>query len=127
MPLASGLLTGALSANTEFPANDHRNFNREGAAFDVGETFAGVPYAEGLDAAEAIEPLVPAGQSMAQFTLRWILDHDAVSTVIPGSSTPEHIRDNVAAAALPRLSADRHADVREVYDEFVREHVHQRW
>ena len=127
VPLASGLLTGALSADTEFPENDHRNFNRDGAAFDVGETFAGVPYEDGLDAAEAIEPLVPTGQSMAQFTLRWILDHDAVSTVIPGSSTPEHIRANVASADLPRLSAKRHAAVREVYDETVREHVHHRW
>jgi aryl-alcohol dehydrogenase-like predicted oxidoreductase len=127
VPLASGLLTGALTADTEFPENDHRNFNRDGEAFDVGETFAGVPYEDGLDAVDAIEPLVPEGQSMAQFTLRWILDHDAVSTVIPGSSTPEHIRDNVAAADLPRLSADRHAAVREVYDESIRRHVHQRW
>ena len=127
VPLASGLLTGALSADTEFPENDHRNFNREGDAFDVGETFAGVPYEDGLEAVDAVEPLVPDGMSMAQFTLRWILDHDAVSTVIPGSSSPEHVRDNVAAAALPRLSAERHAAVRDVYDEFVREHVHQRW
>ena len=127
VPLASGVLTGALSRDTEFPENDHRNFNRDGDAFDVGETFAGIPYEEALDAADAIEPLVPAGHSMAQFTLRWILDHDAVSTVIPGSTSPEHIRDNVAAADLPRLAAERHADVREVYDEFVRGHVHQRW
>ena len=127
VPLASGLLTGALSADTEFPENDHRNFNRDGEAFDVGETFAGVPYEDGLDAVDAIEPLVPAGQSMAQFTLRWILDHDAVSTVIPGSASPDHIRDNVAAADLPRLAADRHAAVREVYDEYVRDHVHHRW
>jgi aryl-alcohol dehydrogenase-like predicted oxidoreductase len=127
VPLASGLLTGALSADTEFPENDHRNFNRDGDAFDVGETFAGVPYEDGLEAVDAVEPLVPDGMSMAQFTLRWILDHDAVSTVIPGSSSPEHVRDNVAAAALPRLPADRHAAVRDVYDEFVRGHVHQRW
>jgi aryl-alcohol dehydrogenase-like predicted oxidoreductase len=127
VPLASGLLTGAIDRDTEFPENDHRNFNRDGEAFDVGETFAGVPFEEGLAAAEAVEPLVPEGTSMAQFALRWILDHEAVSTVIPGSTTPEHIRDNVAAADLPRLSADRHAGVRELYDERVREHVHQRW
>ncbi len=127
VPLASGLLTGTLSADTEFPENDHRNFNRDGAAFDVGETFAGVPYEDGLDAVDAIRPLVPEGQSMAQFALRWILDHDAVSTVIPGSATPEHVRDNVAAADLPRLPADRHAAVREVYDESIRGHVHQQW
>ena len=127
VPLASGVLTGALSHDTDFPENDHRNFNRNGDAFDVGETFAGIPYEEALDAADTIEPLVPAGQSMAQFTLRWILDHDAVSTVIPGSTSPEHIRDNVAATDLPRLAAGRHADVREVYDERVRGHVHQRW
>ena len=127
VPLASGMLTGALSADTAFPENDHRNFNREGEAFDVGETFAGVPFDQGLAAAEAIEPQVPEGLSMAQFTLRWILDHDAVSTVIPGSSSPEHIRDNVAAADLPRLSAEAHASVRSVYDEHVREHVHHRW
>ena len=127
VPLASGVLTGSLSRDTDFPENDHRNFNRDGSAFDVGETFAGIPYEEALDAADAVEPLVPAGRSMAQFTLRWILDHDAVSTVIPGSTSPEHIRDNAAAADLPRLTADRHADVREVYNEFVRGHVHQRW
>ena len=127
VPLASGVLTGSLSRDTDFPENDHRNFNRDGSAFDVGETFAGIPYEEALDAADAVKPLVPAGRSMAQFTLRWILNHDAVSTVIPGSTSPEHIRDNAAAADLPRLTADRHAEVREVYDEFVRGHVHQRW
>ena len=127
VPLASGLLTGSLTADTEFPENDHRNFNRHGEAFDVGETFAGVPFERGLEAVDAVSPLVPEGQSMAQFSLRWILDHEAVTTVIPGSASPEHIRDNVAAADLPRLSADRHAGVREVYDEYVREHVHQRW
>jgi len=127
VPLASGLLTGALSRDTTFPENDHRNFNRDGDAFDVGETFAGVPYEVGLDAVDALEPAVPEGTTMAQATLRWILDHDAVSTVIPGSTTPEHIRDNVAAADLPRLSAQTHETFRSVYDEYVREHVHHRW
>ncbi len=127
VPLASGLLTGKLSRDAEFPENDHRNFNRDGEAFDVGETFAGVPFETGLDAVDELRPAVPESATMAQFALRWILDHDAVSTVIPGSTSPEHIRDNVAAADLDPLSADRHETVERVYDEHVREHVHHRW
>jgi aryl-alcohol dehydrogenase-like predicted oxidoreductase len=127
VPLASGLLTGSLSRDAEFPANDHRNFNREGEAFDVGETFAGVPFEAGLDAVEELRPAVPEDATMAQFALRWILDHDAVTTVIPGSTTPEHIRANVAAADRPPLSRSQHERVDEVYDEHVREHVHHRW
>ena len=132
VPLASGLLTGALSPDDSFPENDHRNYNRDGEAFDVGETFAGVPYETGLDAAEALAERTGAGRtdaapSLAQFSLRWILDHDAVSTVIPGSTTPEHIRSNAGASDLAPLDdADREA-ARDVYDEFVREHVHHRW
>ncbi|MES3517193.1 MAG: aldo/keto reductase, partial [Natronomonas sp.] len=91
VPLASGLLTGAVSADTEFPENDHRKFNRNGEAFDVGETFAGVPFETGLEAADRLESIAPEGVSLPTFVLRWILDHDAVSTVIPGSTTPEHI------------------------------------
>ena len=127
VPLASGLLTGKLSRDTEFPENDHRNFNRDGEAFDVGETFAGVPFETGLDAVHELRPAVPEDATMAQFTLRWILDHDAVSTVIPGSTSPEHIRDNVAAADLPAPSDGQRATVDEVYEEHVREHVHHRW
>ncbi|WP_435098291.1 aldo/keto reductase [Halorubrum sp. N11] len=138
VPLASGLLTGALSRDTDFAEDDHRNYNREGDAFDVGETFAGVPYEVGLDAADALaervdavadEPADPTedGVSLPQFSLRWILDHDAVSAVIPGSTTPDHIRSNAAVSDLAPLGeADREA-VADVYDEFVREHVHQRW
>ncbi|MFB6217683.1 MAG: aldo/keto reductase [Halobacteriaceae archaeon] len=111
VPLASGLLAGALSRETEFPDNDHRNYNRDGEAFDVGETFAGVPFEVGLDAADALGESVPEGMSMAQFTLRWILDYDAVSTVIPGSTSPEHVRENVAAGEFEPLGA----------------HVHHRW
>jgi aryl-alcohol dehydrogenase-like predicted oxidoreductase len=127
VPLASGLLTGKLSRDTEFPENDHRNFNRDGEAFDVGETFSGVPFETGLDAVDELRPAVPEDATMAQFTLRWILDHDAVSTVIPGSTSPEHIRDNVAAADLPAPSEEKRATVDEVYEEHVREHVHHRW
>ncbi|EMA01654.1 aldo/keto reductase [Haloferax denitrificans] len=127
VPLASGLLTGALSEDAEFGEDDHRNFNRHGEAFDVGETFAGIPFEDGLAAADAIQEVVPEGVSLAQFTLRWILSFDAVSTVIPGSKTPAHIRDNVAAASLPPLSADQFQRVEEVYDAYAREHVHHRW
>jgi len=138
VPLASGLLTGALSRDTDFAEDDHRNYNREGDAFDVGETFAGVPYEVGLDAADALAERVDAvaddptdatgnDLSLPQLSLRWLLDHDAVSAVIPGSTTPEHIRSNAAASDLvPLGEADREA-VADVYDEFVREHVHQRW
>ena len=127
VPLASGLLTGAIDRETTFPENDHRNFNRDGEAFDVGETFAGVPFETGLDAVDELERAVPDGVTLAQFTLRWILDHDAVSSVIPGSTTPEHIEQNVAAADLEPLSNEQHGVVADVYDEYVRDHVHHRW
>jgi aryl-alcohol dehydrogenase-like predicted oxidoreductase len=127
VPLASGLLTGALSRETEFPESDHRNYNREGEAFDVGETFAGVPYEVGLDAVDALTEHVPVELSLAQFSLRWILDHEAVSTVIPGSTTPEHIRANAAVSEADPLGVDAHEAVEAVYDKYVREHVHYRW
>ncbi|MGB9957506.1 aldo/keto reductase [Haloferax prahovense] len=127
VPLASGLLTGALSEDAEFGEDDHRNYNRDGEAFDVGETFAGIPFEDGLAAADSIQEVVPEGVSLAQFTLRWILSFDAVSTIIPGSKTPAHIRDNVAAASLPPLSADQFERVEEAYDAYAREHVHHRW
>ncbi|WP_435364244.1 aldo/keto reductase [Haloarchaeobius sp. DYHT-AS-18] len=127
VPLASGLLTGKLDADAEFPENDHRNFNREGEAFDIGETFAGVPLAEGVEAAEQLRPAVPANATMAQFVLRWILSFDAVSTVIPGSTSPAHIADNVSAASLPAPSPEDRRLVEDVYDERVREFVHHRW
>ncbi|GAA0673391.1 aldo/keto reductase [Natronoarchaeum mannanilyticum] len=127
VPLASGLLTGKLDRDTEFPEDDHRNYNRHGDAFDVGETFAGVPYEVGLDAVDELRPLVPEEMTMAQFTLRWILDHDAVSTVIPGSTDPDHVAQNVEAAGFDSLDHETHGAVRDVYDEHVREHVHHRW
>jgi len=127
VPLASGLLTGALSKDTEFPENDHRNFNRDGDAFDVGETFAGVPFETGLEAADELAAIAPDDWSLATFTLRWILDYDAVSTVIPGSTNPVHIRANAAAAEKRSLSDAEHAAVSNVYDTHIREHVHHRW
>ncbi|MDS0297849.1 aldo/keto reductase [Halogeometricum sp. S1BR25-6] len=127
VPLASGLLAGAFDEDAEFPEEDHRNYNREGEAFDVGETFAGVPFETGVEAAEELESVVPENATMAQFTLRWILDHDAVTTIIPGSLDPDHIADNVGVSSLPSLSVDRHRRVEDVYDDSVREHVHHRW
>jgi aryl-alcohol dehydrogenase-like predicted oxidoreductase len=126
VPLASGLLSGRYDASTTFAADDHRSYNRQGEAFDVGETFAGVPYEVGLEAVERLRPLVPAGVPMARFALRWVLDQ-AVTVVIPGARDPEQARGNAAAAALGPLPADVHDAVREVYTELVAPHVHDRW
>jgi aryl-alcohol dehydrogenase-like predicted oxidoreductase len=127
VPLASGLLTGALSRDDFFPENDHRNFNREGEAFDRGETFAGLPFERGLDAVDAMRDHVPVDLTMAQTALRWILDFDAVSTVIPGSTSPEHIRENVAASEADPLSRQTHGAIRDIYEEYVFDDVHHRW
>ncbi len=126
VPLASGLLTGKYTRKTTFGSDDHRNYNRHGEAFDVGETFAGVPYEAGLDAVAELKPLVPDG-TLAQFALRWILMHDAVSTVIPGARNPEQARANAAAVGLPALDDETMATVRAVYEERIAPHVHQRW
>jgi aryl-alcohol dehydrogenase-like predicted oxidoreductase len=127
VPLASGLLTGKFDRNTTFAADDHRQFNRHGEEFDVGETFAGVDYEPGLEVVEQLRPLVPPGATMAQFALRWILAFDAVSTVIPGAKTPEQARANTAAADLPAPSPETMERVAELYRERVAPLVHQRW
>jgi aryl-alcohol dehydrogenase-like predicted oxidoreductase len=127
VPLASGLLSGRYTESTQFGADDHRNFNRHGEAFDVGETFGGVDFGTGVAAARELAPLVPAGATQAQLALRWILDRDAVSTVIPGARSPEQARGNAAAAALPPLSAVATGQIRAVYDERIRPQVHGRW
>ncbi|MEP6503776.1 MAG: aldo/keto reductase [Betaproteobacteria bacterium] len=127
LPLSSGMLTGRLAADTAFAADDHRNFNRDGAAFDKGETFSGLDYAAGLAAVEAIRPLVPAGQTMSQFALRWILMNDAVTCAIPGGRRPAQVDENMAAADLPALSPAVMAAVAEIYDRHARPHVHHRW
>ncbi len=127
VPLASGLLTGKMRIDSQFAADDHRNFNRHGESFDVGETFAGVPYEVGLAAVEELRKLVPAGVTMAQWALRWILMFDAVTCVIPGAKRPGQAEDNVAAAGLPPHSDTTMAAVREVYDRMIKPHVHQRW
>lgn len=127
VPLASGLLSGKYDEHTTFAADDHRNFNRSGEAFDVGETFAGVPFEVGLAAVRELAPLVPAGATMAQFALRWIVDQPGVSVVIPGARSGRQARGNVAAAELEPLTAEQHAGVRDVYDRLIRPHVHDRW
>ena len=127
VPLASGLLTGKMTKDTAFASDDHRAFNRHGEAFDVGETFAGVPYDVALEAVERLRPLVPDGATMAQFALRWILMNDAVSVVIPGARTPEQAAANAAADGLAALEPDTLAAVTEIYDSLVRPHVHHRW
>jgi len=127
VPLASGLLTGKITAQTTFAKDDHRHFNIAGQAFDVGETFSGVPLEAGLAAVESFRPLVPAGATMAQFALAWILSHDAVTTVIPGCKSPEQVEDNLAALRLDPLDAKTLKGCRAIYDDLVRPHVHRRW
>ena len=127
LPLSSGLLTGKMSAATKFAADDHRNFNREGAAFDKGETFSGVDYNLGLEVVEELRPLVPAGVSMAAWTMRWILMEDAVTCVIPGAKRPDQVDQNTSAADLPALPQETMAKIREIYDRRLRPAVHQLW
>jgi aryl-alcohol dehydrogenase-like predicted oxidoreductase len=127
VPLASGLLSGRYDEQTRFADDDHRNFNRDGAAFDVGETFSGVDFATGLAAVRRLAPLVPAGATMAQFALRWILDQPGVTVAIPGARNPQQARGNAAAAELAPVDEQTRRAVAEVYDELIRPQVHHRW
>lgn len=131
VPLASGLLSGRYDDATEFPANDHRNFNRSGEAFDVGETFSGVPYQVGVLAAQRVSVVADRAAesdvSTAQFALRWIIDQPGVTTVIPGASRPEQARSNAAAADLEPLSEDAQRALAAIYAEDIHAHVHHRW
>lgn len=127
LPLSSGLLTGKLTRASTFAQDDHRNFNREGAAFDKGETFSGLDFELGLQAVEALKPLVPAGQTLAQFALRWIQMHPAVTCSIPGGRSPKQVEDNAAAADLPPITPETMAAVQQVYERFAKPQVHQRW
>ena len=127
VPLASGLLTGKMNRNSKFAADDHRNFNRHGEAFDVGETFSGVPYEVALDAVEAIRPLVSGDASMAAFALRWILMADAVSVVIPGAKSRTQALGNAEASELPALSKDAMQTLQKIYQDGIAKYVHHRW
>ena len=127
VPLASGLLTGKLRPDSTFAADDHRNFNRHGEAFDVGETFSGVDFSVGLETVEEIRRLLPAGVSMSQFALRWILMFDAVSCAIPGGKRPEQVAENCRASDLPPLTSETMAEVERIYKQKIGPLVHHRW
>ena len=127
VPLASGLLTGKMSASSTFASDDHRNFNREGQAFDRGETFAGVDFQTGLAAVEELKRLKPAEATMAQFALRWILEFDAVSVAIPGAKNPEQAQANAAASDLAPLDWKTLDAIKKLYSERIRPEVHHRW
>lgn len=123
LPLASGLLSGKLTKQSRFPQNDHRNYNRDGQFFNVGETFAGLLYEKGVELADALKPLVPNGLTMAQMAQRWILDYDAVTVVIPGASRPDQAQANADVSNLPPLQPKLHATLQNFYDREVAAHV----
>jgi aryl-alcohol dehydrogenase-like predicted oxidoreductase len=127
VPLASGLLSGKYSTDTTFPADDHRNFNRNGEAFDVGETFSGVPFEVGVAAAREVAEIAGPDVTTAAFALRWVIDQPGVTTVIPGARNVQQALGNVAAANIPPVAAGQLADLERVYDERIRAHVHDRW
>jgi aryl-alcohol dehydrogenase-like predicted oxidoreductase len=127
VPLASGLLTGKLRRDSQFAADDHRNFNRNGEAFNVGETFSGVNYDKALDAVREIRDLLPAGVTMSEFALRWILMFDAVTCAIPGGKRPEQVSENCHASDVPALTPEAMASVKAIYERCIRPHVHDRW
>jgi aryl-alcohol dehydrogenase-like predicted oxidoreductase len=127
VPLASGLLAGKITAQTKFPADDHRNFNRHGQAFDVGETFSGVNLETGLKAVEELKTIVPQGATLAQIALRWILMFDSVTCAIPGAKRPGQVDENVKAGVLPPLSVADMSKVQAIYDRLIRPEVHMRY
>jgi aryl-alcohol dehydrogenase-like predicted oxidoreductase len=127
LPLSSGLLAGKMTRQSTFARDDHRSFNREGAAFDKGETFSGIDFELGLSAVEELRPLVPPGTTMAQLALRWILSFDAVTCAIPGAKRPAQVEENVAAADLPPLPTATLSAIRGIYERKIRAGVHHRW
>jgi aryl-alcohol dehydrogenase-like predicted oxidoreductase len=127
VPLASGLLTGKLTAQSNFESDDHRAFNRHGEAFDRGETFSGVDYETGLQAVDELRALLPDGWTMPQFALRWILMSEAVTCAIPGAKNQKQAEDNVRAADLPALDSSALEKIRAIYDSKIRNLVHNYW
>ncbi|MDC2947996.1 aldo/keto reductase [Streptomyces heilongjiangensis] len=127
VPLASGLLSGKYTKDTVFPENDHRTYNRQGESFDQGETFSGVDYETGVEAAVEFAGLAPEGFTPAQLALRWIIQLPGVTTVIPGARTPEQARANASAAALPPLPEETLTAIRELYERRIKDQVESRW
>jgi aryl-alcohol dehydrogenase-like predicted oxidoreductase len=123
LPLASGLLGGKMTRTQQFAATDHRSYNRDGAAFNVGETFAGLPFEKGVELADALKEFLPEEMTLAEMAQRWILDQDAVSTVITGASRPEQVRSNARVSKLPPLSAELHQQLGQFYKTKVHEHI----
>jgi len=123
LPLASGLLSGKFNKDTTFSPQDHRCYNRDGQAFNVGETFAGIEFAKGVEIVDLLKPLVPPNMSMSQLALRWILDFEAVSVIIPGATRHQQVLSNVAASDLPPLSSDIHQKLKEIYDREIKDHI----
>ena len=127
VPLASGLLAGKLNRESQFSQDDHRNFNRHGESFDVGETFSGVDYETGLQAVEELRALIPPGWDLAQLALRWILMFEAVTCAIPGARSVSQVEDNIRAGDMPPLPAETLQKASEIYDQYLRAQVHPRW
>jgi len=127
VPLASGLLTGKFNSSSTFVSDDHRQFNRDGDAFDRGETFSGLDFETGLQVVEMLRPLVPKSSTMAQLALRWILMDPAVSCAIPGARHPDQVEENILASELPALSGRTMSTITEIYDRYVRHLVHHYW
>jgi aryl-alcohol dehydrogenase-like predicted oxidoreductase len=127
LPLSSGMLAGKMTPKSKFAEDDHRSFNRDGAAFDRGETFSGVPFLKGLEAVDELRPLVPEGATLASFALRWILMHDAITCVIPGGKRPSQVDENCSAAELAPFGDETMAAVQELYDRRIKGFVHHYW
>ncbi|RXG16207.1 aryl-alcohol dehydrogenase-like predicted oxidoreductase [Leeuwenhoekiella aestuarii] len=127
VPLASGLLTGKFDQNTSFDKEDHRNFNRNGEAFDKGETFSGVNYETGLEAVNELKQLFPDAENLAPIALQWILSHKTVSTIIPGASKEEHLLSNLSAVEKKTLSEDQIEKMNAIYDKHLKAQIHQKW
>lgn len=123
LPLASGLLSGKFTNDTQFAATDHRNYNRDGQAFSVGETFAGIPFDKGLELVEELRTFLPADMTLAEMAMRWLLDQEAVSAIIPGASTPDQVRSNAAVSELPPLSEELHQRLYRFYQDKVHSHI----